>query len=184
MGSPRPPGFPKRNCLLSSSFSTSASQALTAPRDLSEPQPPHPQGGIKDCTATSGGRTTEPGMAWAVTTGCQALQTPGQNTEAEKCPNAEAHSWYLWMSGVFLFVDCWCNFCCFADYHLLIPGMHSHKHSRISNHVPCCLPAHSSKPQNILPTCSPPGSWTGRGPFPPPALGEHAPISGKGVSSG
>lgn len=110
-GLPPPPGSPGWNCLLSSSFSTSASQALTAPRDLSEPQPPHPQGGIKDRTATSGGRTAEPGMAWAVTTGCQALQTPGQDTEAEKCPNAEAHSWYLWMPGVFLFVDCWCNFC-------------------------------------------------------------------------
>lgn len=100
---------PRQNYLLPSSFSTSASQALAAHWDLSEPRPPHPQGGIKDHKATSGGWTTDPGVAPAVTTGRWALQTPGQDTEAENCPNAESRSWNLWMPGVFLFVDCWCN---------------------------------------------------------------------------
>lgn len=57
-------------------------------------------------------------------------------------------------------------------YRLLIPGPHSRKCSRIANHVPCCLLAHSGKPQNVLPAHSPQIVDRERA-LPPPILGKH-----------
>lgn len=62
-------------------------------------------------------------------------------------------------------------------YHLLIPGLHSRKYSRIANHIPCCLPAHSGKPQNVLPARSPRMVDRERARL-LPVLGKHVPLTG------
>lgn len=62
-------------------------------------------------------------------------------------------------------------------YHLLIPGLHSRKYSHIANHIPCCLPAHSGKPQNVLPARSPRMVDRERA-RPLPVLGKHVPLTG------
>lgn len=75
------------NCLDPGSYSLSAFRALDGPWDLSEPQLPHPQGGIRDLVATSGGLGTDPSVAWAVTAGLRALQTPGRGTSLDAGPS-------------------------------------------------------------------------------------------------
>ena len=68
-------------------------------------------------------------------------------------------------------------------YCLLILGLHSRTYSCIANRVPCCLPAHSGKPQNVLPARSHRIVDRERA-LPPPILGKHAPLGGNCLPPG